>query len=148
ALERRFRINETGRYYFLGGKSMNVQTTQDVKLNSSLRTSRAFGVRPLRLITGLIENGSTLTSKASGLLLGSLDFSYTMSRDRGFNEGSGVNKGTYLVMQSAEFEIELKSYEQCVIARWNPEFVERQDRRLGFSDGEFTDDVVAGMMLC
>ncbi len=148
ALERRFRINETGRYYFLGGKSMNVQSTQDVKLSSSLRVSRAFGVRPLRLITGIIEKGSTFSSKISGLLLGSLDFTYNMARDRGFNEGSGVNKGTYLVMQNAEFEIELKSYEQCIVARWNPVFVERQDRRFGFSEGEFTEDIVAGMMIC
>lgn len=148
ALERRFKINETGRYYFLGGKSMNIQATQDVKLSSSLRVSRAFGVRPLRLVTGIVEKGSNFLAKAGGLVLGSFDFSYNMVRDRGFNEGTGINKGTYLVMQNAEFEIELKSYEQCVIARWNPEFVDRQDRRLGFSEGEFTDDVIAGMMIC
>lgn len=148
ALERRFKINETGRYYFLGGKSMNINASQDVKLSSSLRVTRAFGVRPLRLITGLIEKGATFVSKGVGLLLGSFDFTYNLSRDKSFNEGTGITKGTYLVMQNAEFEIELKSYEQCVVVRWNPEFVAQRGQYLGFVDGEFSEDIVSGMFIC
>lgn len=148
SLERRFKINETGRYYFLGGKSMNINASQDVKLGTSLRVSRSLGIRPLRLITGLIEKGATFAAKASGLVLGSFDFTYNMNRDKSFNEGTGINKGTYLVMQSAEFEVELKSYEQCVIARWNPEFVARHEAKFNFYDGEFSDQIVKGLMLC
>ncbi len=122
-IERKFRIFETGRYYFLGGKSMNINASQDVRVSSGLRVARNFGARPLRLITGIIEKGTNFISKTLSLVVGSFDFSYSMQRDRGFIESTGISKGTYLVMQNAEFEVELTNYEQCLTVRWSPDLL-------------------------
>jgi hypothetical protein len=148
AIERRFRIFNTGRYYFLGGKSLNLIASRDVRLSTGLRVSRAFGVRPLRYVTGLIEKGTGFFSKALALAIGSLDFSYTLARDRTFAEGTGINQGTYLVMQNSEFEVELTSYEQCLVIRWSPDFVEKYGNIIDFSNGKFSEDYVRGLYLC
>ncbi len=147
-IERKFRISDTGRYYFLGGKSMNINASQDVRISSGIRVSRNFGVRPLRIITGIIEKGRSFISAAMALVIGSLDFTYAIQRDRGFYEGTGITSGTYLVMQNAEFEIELTEYEQCLTVRWSPDFVEKYSRHINFSDGKFSEFYVRALMLC
>lgn len=147
-IERKFRIAETGRYYFLGGKSMNVQASQDVRVSTGIRVSRNFGARPLRTLTGIIEKGSSYISRTIGLLSGSLDFSYSVQRDRGYYEGTGINEGTYLVMQNAEFEIELTNYEQCLSVRWSPDYVEKYSKIINFNTGKFSDFYITGLYLC
>lgn len=154
-IERKFRIFETGRYYFLGGKSMNVNASRDVKLSTGLRVSRNFGFRPLRIITGIIEKGRSFISVAMGLFMGSFDFSYSIQRDRTFNEGTAITSGTYLVMQNAEFEVELTSYEQCLSVRWHPDYAAKYSRHVSFvtdRDSEFynplAENYIRALYLC
>lgn len=147
-IERKFRIFDTGRYYFLGGKSMNINASQDVRLSTGLRVSRNFGARPLRIVTGIIEKGSGFFLKALALVVGSFDFSYSIQRDRGFYEGTGISSGTYLVMQNAEFEVELTSYEQCLAVRWSPDFVDKYSQYINFYDGKFSEHYVRALFLC
>ncbi len=148
AIERKFRIFKTGRYYFLGGKSMNINASRDVKLSTSIRVSRNFGFRPLRIITGVVERGSAAISRVMALVLGSFDFSYSIQRDRTFNEGTGISAGTYLVMQNAEFEVELTSYEQCLTVRWHPDYAEKYSQYIDFNEGPFSEDYVRALYLC
>lgn len=147
-IERKFRIFETGRYYFLGGKSMNVQAGQGVRVGSGVRVSRNFGSRPLRIVTGIIEKGKSYIERTLGLLSGSFDFSYSIQTDNGYYEDTSILQGTYLVMQNAEFEVELTKYEQCLTVRWNPDFVEKYSRHVNFIDGKFSDFYVGALYLC
>lgn len=147
-IERKFRIFDTGRYYFLGGKSMNINASRDVKINSGLKTSRTFSARPIRIITGIIERGKNFISVATSLVTGSFDFSYSLIRDKNFGEGTGITSGTYLVMQNAEFEVELTKYEQCLSIRWSPDFIDKYKGAINFIDGQFSEFYVLGLYLC
>ena len=150
AIERRFHIKETGRYYFLGGKSMNINVNQDVKISTGLRVARSFGFRPLRAINGVLESGKMfITSKILSLFVGSFDFSYNMQRDKSYNEGTGITNGTYLVMQNADVDVEITRFEQCLSVRWDPRFAEKYHTQgIDFLNSYFSEDLVSALYLC
>ena len=129
---------------------MNINVNQDVKISTALRVARSFGYRPLRAVTGILESGGMfISNKILSLFVGSFDFSYNMQRDRSFNEGIGITNGTYLVMQNADFDLEIKRFEQCLIVRWDPIFAEKyHDKGINFLNGYFSEDLISALYLC
>ncbi len=99
-IERKLKVHKTGRYYYRGGKSMNINVAE----NMGISHSRYLG---------------TDNSKGIGIPL-LTKHSTKQGKNYNYNEGLSIAEGTYLVMQNTEFSLELTSYQECLIVKWNP----------------------------
>ncbi len=110
-IERKYKIKETGRYYYLGGKSLNITLGQQANISHKVNSDKSYKVD-----IGYIKK------YLPPLIVGS---NYSYSRSEGFSENNGLNiqQATFLVMQNAEFDIELKKYEQCLVVKWDDNFL-------------------------
>ncbi len=115
AIERKYRIEETGRYYYLGGKALNITLGQQVGISHKNDSNKLHKM----------DIGS-ITSFLPSFLKG---YGYSYSRGEGIsaNDGLNVQQGTFLVMQNAEFDVELKKYEQCLVLKWSNGFLKNRD---------------------
>ncbi|MCB0407405.1 MAG: hypothetical protein KDD34_04315, partial [Bdellovibrionales bacterium] len=114
-MDKKLRVEETKRFLFKGGKSMNVNvgssTGIDQKFSVDGKFSFDFMALPRHLpIIGSIFNGA-------GAQIGK-------SASRGKSSGLSLNSGTYLVMQAATFDIELQAFEPCLILSYDTKYLD------------------------
>lgn len=153
-IERKYRIEETGRYYYLGGKALNITLGQQVGISHKNDSNKLH-----KMDIGAI------TSFLPSFLKG---YGYSYSRGEGVsaNDGLNVQQGTFLVMQNAEFDVELKKYEQCLVLKWSKGFLKEnkydffenpmvkavRDRGLTLNDEPYEEHIYRklreGMMIC
>lgn len=118
-VERKYRIKETGRYYYLGGKALNITLGQQVGV-SHKNDSNKLHKMDIGFLTRLIPD-----------VIKGYGYSYSRGEGISANESLNIQQGTFLVMQNAEFDVELKKYEQCLVFRWSEEFM-RENKRVFF----------------
>jgi hypothetical protein len=155
-IERKYRIADTGRYYYLGGKSLNINLSQTIGISHSTGSNKSLKFDPSKFLTSFIPAKFDL-----------FGYSYTKNESLNANAGTSVSQGTFLVMQNAEFDVELKKYEQCLVIRWseglkaqhkttfydNAMIREAHDSNLTTDDGKFlsthmVDKLGEGLMVC
>gem|GEM_PF-3640021 len=107
-IERKYKINETGRYYYLGGKSLNINLSQNIGISHSTSAGKSHNFNPSKFIMSWLPKQLDLYG-----------YSYSRNENLSASEGTSVSQGTFLVMQNAEFDVELKNYEQCMVVRWS-----------------------------
>jgi len=110
-IEKKYRIEETGRYYYLGGKSLNISLGQNIGISHSQSANKTHSFSPSKFLTGFLPK-----------YLDAYGYSYSRGEGLSASEGTSVSQGTFLVMQNAEFDVELKKYEQCLSIRWSDGF--------------------------
>ncbi len=120
-IERKYRIEETGGYYYLGGKSLNITLGQQVGIAHKIDSNKTH-----RIDSGAITNYLPPVLK-------SYNYSYTSGEGFSMNRGLSIQQATFLVMQNAEFDIELKKYEQCLVVRWATNFL-RENKYIFFEN--------------
>lgn len=154
SMERKYKINQTGRYYYLGGKSLNINLGQSTGISHSSSTSRNLSVSPSDIIQGLAKpfTGNGIAKD----IFGSWSWSYSKGSSYSASAGTSINQGTFLVMQNAEFDVELTNYEQCVVTRWSEPMVRMYPKVFTgslFDYGEEESEVLgrklrSGFMIC
>lgn len=119
-VDRRIRIHSLGdKPVFRGGKQMNV----NVGAAHSFHRDERFGFARGLNIAAAGRFFTQFISDVTGIL--KLGIDYTDSKSKAVN--TTVQKATFLVMQSAAFDIKLKDYENCAVIRWNPEIFNSQN---------------------
>lgn len=116
SIERKYKIKETGEYYYLGGKSLNINLGQNIGI-SHKNDSNKLHKMDVGALTGFLPK-----------FLKGYGYSYSRGEGISANEGLNVMQGTFLVMQNAEFDVELKKYEQCLVVRWSHGFMKENNQ--------------------
>jgi hypothetical protein len=115
--DRKLRVEQTKRFLFKGGKSMNVNisssTGVDQKFSKDRKWSYDFMAIP-RIGLSLFQSIPIV-----GNILNGSGFQISSGHSKGQSSGMSLNSGTYLVMQVATFDIEIQAYEQCLIMKYN-----------------------------
>ncbi len=114
-LDRKIRIHslQGERPVFRGGKQMNVNVGAGQTFGRDDRFSINTG---LNAAAGGRFFGQFI-SDATGLLKLGAD----INASKGRQSTTSIQNATFLVMQSAAFDLKLKDYEQCVVINWNKE---------------------------
>ncbi len=111
SVEKRYRIaSVTGNYNFKGGKSFNINVGDSFRI---------FRDGFYKYSTKFAPFGKALGIMSGGML--GLDWS--QGNAHGYAESTTVNSQTFLVMQTAALDIELKQYEKCLVLKWRPSFL-------------------------
>ncbi len=159
SIERKYKINQTGRYYYLGGKSLNINLGQSTGISHSSSVGRNFGFSPSDIIQG-VPKAMGAPKKGflgfAGEILNSFSWSYSRGNGYSASAGTSINQGTFLVMQNAEFDVELTAYEQCITARWSEPMIQRFSdiftgkvmSKDGEPDEELGEKIRSGLMIC
>ncbi len=157
--ERKVRAyNTTGRYVYRGGKSLNLNLTTSFNLSSSngIKISTSAGYKPWDWVKDGLGK-IPLVGPALKFIAGGFGLTRTNSRDEsaGRTQGVNVSSGTFLVSQQATFDIELASYERCMVVRFHPALLaeaigelNEYQRKQGLRS--FDDDLIShqGMLIC
>lgn len=136
-VDEKMRVIETGEFRFKGGKSMNI----NLGANTGIDQKSAVAEGPSWNLLKLVESTAEVAGAGLGFLAGGpigagvgllvgkmlpavggpLGLSYSLKWDsgRGRSNGTSLNLGTYLVMQTATFDIQLESFERCVALRFD-----------------------------
>lgn len=126
----KYRIYETGRKRFKGGKSMNINVAQ----NFSLSNKESAGFKRSYDFLGLPR----LIPAIGDMLAGAgLQMGWDSSRDR--SAGTTITSATFLVVQMATFDIELLSYEKCIVLGYKHDALARMLGRRLYSTPERAD---------
>ena len=127
-IERKLRVRKTGRYFYKGGKSMNIDVGASFSLNHDNRyaDSRSGGlgagglkslIKPKGLLRGArvfsYEMGRSVPLVSAVLKSIFADYSISSSESNSFSDGTSINEKTFLVMQDAMMDIELLDYVKC-----------------------------------
>ncbi|RME14053.1 MAG: hypothetical protein D6797_09735 [Bdellovibrio sp.] len=108
----KYRVKETGAYRYKGGKSMNI-TVMDA---FSMFNNRALHVSGEGGLFGTVSVGKGISGG------GSVRIGWGGGMERGKSANINVQSATFLVMQTAAFDLQLLRYEKCVAIKWSPEF--------------------------
>ena len=149
-VDRKLRVNKTGSYEFRGGKQMNLNVGSSFSVGHSSSVSISSGVE-LEDIVGMVPFvGETLKKavKPLSLKVGS-------SESTSFSDGTSVSEQTYLVMQMANFTVDLDEYERCMILKPQPEWIKsvegdliKSRKRQTNEPGSSEELKVKGLMMC
>lgn len=141
-VDRKLRVNKTDSYEFRGGKQMNLNVGSSFSVGHSSSTSLSSGVEAEDVINAIPMIGGFLKNfvKPLGLKIGS-------SESVSFSDGTSVSEQTYLVMQMANFMVELNQYERCFILRPSPDWLKRASTEL-LKAGRNEDLRTKGLMMC
>ncbi|MBX3018788.1 MAG: hypothetical protein KF767_12930 [Bdellovibrionaceae bacterium] len=136
-VEDKLRVNETGKYTFLGGLQINLNVGESFSLGRS--NSWGYSFKPTDVLDGpMIVGGAAIGAMIGGPagavvgagvgfvgskvsdILKPISISYGGGMSS--SDGTSVSQSTYLVAQIARFSLELTNYEQCRVARFDPEW--------------------------
>ncbi|MBT4762114.1 MAG: hypothetical protein HOO06_10485 [Bdellovibrionaceae bacterium] len=106
---------------YKGGKSMNINVGSHVGIGKSMKIGMSKSVSPtetMKSLFGMIPGVSALFNFTG--------FNIRVSDDKGTTKSSGANisQGTYLAMQQATVNFSIKEFDQCMILKWNPAFMD------------------------
>ena len=123
-IERKLRVKETGKYFFRGGKSQNINVGSSFSANfyKSLTNSWMGSFSGGSVRSGVVKKLQSSVSQAIGempLLSGvanatGLEFRVTYSESNSKSDGIIMNEQVFLVMQDVVMDIELLDYVKCV----------------------------------
>jgi hypothetical protein len=154
SFDRRYRVIETGTYEHKEGKNMNLNVGYDFQVGDGkvLAVSSALGVNAAinASVTGslgIAEIG------VSGAATAGKEVSETEVTE--ITRGSSVGAATFLVVQQATMEIELRKFERCFTANLSPTiFYDLNAQDLKLVDGKAVTDtdvskaLSKGLMVC
>ena len=153
-IERKIRAHKTGRYFYKGGKSQNINVGASFSLDNSHRFGESWsgGLGPKGL-KSLIRGGLTkflkrfgseimdeipIADAISDSLLGDIKIGGSEINSR--SNSTTINEQTFLVMQDAMMDIELLEYTKCISIYLNPgdtaysQNIENQARQKALND--------------
>lgn len=145
-MERKYKVLQTGKYRYKGGKSLNLNVGANftVNYNQALAWSQSFN--PLGPLNGIPVVGSVLSPFA-------LRIGHEETRSRG--NGTSVSEQAFLVMQQATMDLELVNYERCLLLRPNPSLGEQlvmflpiNRRNMSDEEKRFVLEATRGTMIC
>lgn len=161
ALDYKVRVFSTGEYVFKGGKQMNLNVGANFNLNHStdFKVSTGAGVNFADFIPmiGALGRRGMPGGGEKGLDF-SKPFSIKLGADLGSSrsrsDGTGISESTYLVMQSANFAIQLSEYERCTIVKMGPQLLQQISSDLQYyfrtdeEKSQLARAVHRGLMVC
>lgn len=149
-----YRVKKVAEKRFLGGKSLNVNVQNSFALNSkesvSYKRSLDF-LGPARAIFDVVAGGGRFSPFSGWGLQSSID------RGRDLSNGMAVQKGTYLVVQTAALDLKLSDYERCITMRISPDAMSshlKQDHyfsKTNYSERELEQlslALTSGLLIC
>jgi len=152
-MDRKLRVYKTGQdgdsYIFLGGLQLNLNVGQSFSVSRSDSWSYGYGVE---LFDFIGWGGGR--AKAVGMIAKPVNFKVGKSHSLGSSDGTSVSDSTYLVAQIARFKVRLDDYEQCVVLRFNHDFLDRMKFRAGagfyrfFSENMAIIEKHSGLLVC
>lgn len=119
------RVEQTGKYTFLGGLNLNFNVGEGFSVGTSSGWSAGFDFTdvvggPMAALAGSM--GSSAVGKFSNAIKPvSVKWGTSMSS----GEGTSISESTYLVSQIAGFDVELQDFERCAAIRLTPRAIER-----------------------
>lgn len=149
-VDRKLRVGKTGSYEFRGGKQMNLNVGSSFSIGHSSSASLSTGIEAFDIVSSIPIVGSILKGaiKPLSLKVGSSE-SFSSS------DGTSVSEQTYLVMQMANFMIDLKLYERCMVLKPTNDWILRTQMQLAINKrnhnaepGSSEDLKSNGLMIC
>lgn len=145
-IDRRLRVGKTGSYEFRGGKQMNLNVGSSFSIGHSNSTSISTGVEAFDFIASIPIVGKLI--KPLSLKVGS-------SESTSMSDGTSVSEQTYLVMQMANFMVDLKLYERCFVLRPSIDWLRQvqvslaKNKRNHNAEPGYVEDLESnGVMVC
>ena len=149
-IDRKLRVGETGSYEFRGGKQMNMNVSSSFSIGHSNSSSVSTGVEAFDIISAIPVIGDLLKKviKPLSLKVGS-------SESASISDGTSVSEQTYLVMQMANFMVDINSYERCFALRPATQWLQKtqielqSEKRRGRGEEGYSEDLKSqGVMIC
>lgn len=148
AFDQRYRIFETGTYEHKEGKNMNLNVGYDFSVGEGNALSIASGLS----INGSVSPLDKVPFVSAAITAGK---EVSDSQSFSFSQGSSVSAATFLVVQQATMEIELRKFERCFTANLMPKmYYDLKASDLNLSENhQVTDEDVQrsltrGIMVC
>ncbi len=146
--DRRYRVKQTGKYEHKAGMNININVGIDFSVSqyNDVSSAHSQGINDAGVL-GLPAAGigamagaavGNIPGAAVGALVGGVGglfvASNTTAKADGVNmaQGQSVNAATFLVVQKADFEIDIVKHEKCLSLKFGDEFLdELNPERLG-----------------
>lgn len=127
AVDQKLRVFKTGEYEFNGGKQMNLNVGANFNFNHtdsfSLSTGAGINFMEMPILGTTLNRLFNSTRAGSWLKPFALRIGMDRSANRSQSDGVSINESNYLVMQAANFKIQLREYERCTVIKLNPQLV-------------------------
>ena len=138
-VDRKLRVNKTGSYEFRGGKQMNLNVGSSFSIGHSTSASISTGTEGFDIMSAFpVGNIAKKMIKPLSVKFGASE-SYSSS------DGTSVSEQTYLVMQMANFVVDLASYERCFILTPHQDWLKKTKVMLAHSRENLKSN---GVMIC
>lgn len=124
ALDQKIRVLRTDGYVFKGGKQMNVNVAANFGLSHSTSFSYGAGLNFAEVpALGKLWSITEKFANIAGTLAKPLSLRVGMDSSHSKSDGTTITESTYLVMQSASFDIDLSAYERCSVVKFKAGFM-------------------------
>ena len=117
----KLRVEQTGKYTFLGGLNLNLNVGEGFSVGTSTGWSAGFDLVDMVGGASGLTGASLLKTATNVMKPVSVKFGTGLSS----SEGTSVSESTYLVSQIAGFDVELQNYERCAAIRLSDRSVDR-----------------------
>lgn len=119
-VERRVRVLEnTNRSLYKDGQTLGYSTNVGFSTSHSMGVNRGYKVDPVSLIGKLAGAAGGVLGAVGGLI----NFDWGVGESLSVSDGVSVGEGVGLSAQVSTLDIELKSWEKCVVVRYDAEFI-------------------------
>ncbi len=128
--------------------NVNVGSSTGIDQKEAKEIKYGLGGADLGMLGGLVKKIPLVGSVLSGFSVG-----LGAGKAAGKSSGLSLNAGTYLVMQNATFDIELQSFEQCLIIKYDSQMLDQnilmtQYLKSNLSEEEYLRSSIFGLFLC
>lgn len=162
-VEDKLRVNETGKYTFLGGLQLNLNVGESFSLGRSNSWGTSFNLMDTidgPMVVGGAAIGAMIGGPPGALIGGGIGIaanqvadmlkplSISRSSSMSNSDGTSVSQSTYLVAQIARFNLEITKYQTCRVARLNPEHALRMTTESLDLDPKLAELVARGLFIC
>ena len=156
SMHRQLLVKKTGKFSHKAGKNMNINVGNDFSVGHFNSTSRdssaslnlvgiAGGLGLAMTIVPGVGNLALLAAAGITLATTAPGFTKSTSSSLGYtrSQGSSVSAGTYLVVQRAEVEIELRKYERCMVVRLNSQAYRKSRRFFQLKKSQYDESLLS-----
>lgn len=150
SFDRRYRVLETGTYEHKEGKNMNLNVGYDFQISNGKTVQIGTSISASASVSASVEKGPFAASAGVTAAKEASEADFDQ-----MTKGSVVSAATFLVVQQATMEIELKKFERCFTATLGPELyndLHSEDLTLGegvkIRDKKVMRILTKGMMVC
>lgn len=154
AFDRRYRVIETGTYEHKEGKNLNINVGMDFTVGQGKVVQNGTSISANVSVSGGVgaDAGFFKAEAGIGAQIGK---EASEGEEKSIGRGSSVSTATFLVVQQATMEIELRKFERCFTAQLAPSlFYDKTSEDLGLKDGldlrdkEVQRVLTKGIMVC